>query len=214
MGDLAAASVALEKVPESHSVSTPQILRVAQTHLVLFFVGFEPGSCSAAQMGFRFKMLLLQPPGALESHTSITAPTSHGSSGIFTFYRFIVYISGWPQTLRHPRNPINLIVRLGGVSFAHYTQWISVCCWLDHLLFIQCECTEVRGVSEQRHGCGLWTSPVLGGTAALSKHFIRKEAPPGAVRRPGILFLFPVTREVVLGIKAGLAFPFIRAVLK
>lgn len=89
-----------------------------------------------------------------------------------------------------------------------------VCCWLGHLLLIQCECTEVRGIWEQRHGCGLRTGPVLGGTAALSKHFIRKEAPPGAVRRPGILFLFPMTREVVLGTKAGLAFPFIRAVLK
>lgn len=147
----------------------------------IVFVGFEPRSCSVAQMGFRFKILLLQPPGVLESHTSMTVPTSHGSSGIFTFYSFNVHISGWPQTPRHPRNPIylfNLIVHMCvGGSHLHTTHsGFLVCCWLGHLLLIQCEFTEVRGVSEQRHGCALRTGPVLEGTAALSKHFIRKEA--------------------------------------
>lgn len=105
----------------SAQFSTPQILRVAQAHLV------EPGSCSAAQMGFRYKILLLLPLGMLGSYMFTAMPISHGSFGIFYILPFLCIHLRLASDARRSSTLYTLLISLcvGGGSFAHDARWMS-----------------------------------------------------------------------------------------
>lgn len=83
--------------------------------------------------------------------------------GVLTFLHFTVSLYTSQAGLRlntffHPIHPFNLTVGEGGGICTTHSGFL-LCCWLGHLLLLQCEHIEVRGASEQRHRCRLWADP-------------------------------------------------------
>lgn len=165
-----------------------------------------------AQLGFRLRIFLLQPPRVLGLQRYFTVPFSlRVLAFLKIFYSFTVCTSGWPQTQDIPApstafSPRLLLCVCGGGSFAHCTQPTPGMVLAGHLLFMYM--SRLRKYNrEQTHRCDLWGCHLLGvsrtgslGSSGPPRHssfvqaLYKEGGSPGVVGRPGAQLLFPVTR--------------------